>query len=196
MTPQPSSVIVSWRRLVARLPATHRSNAMSVAMRVLVVGATVLFASGAQDCGEVSCRAAPAESSDLDLVEGGITIVPGSYVSVTRSANIVLVHVLEGEVFLKQHVTAAEPVVVNAGAAQLRNINAVICVNVHNERTVVSVLDGAAELRTQRPQQQEAQQELGGMTLRPGDRVELRRVGQELQFRLAHVDADSAHCAM
>jgi ferric-dicitrate binding protein FerR (iron transport regulator) len=196
MTPPPSSVTEFLRRLFAGLPATHRSNAMSVAMRVLVVGATVLFASGAQNCGKVSCRAAVAESGDLDLVEGGISMIPGSNVSVTRTANRVLVHVLEGEVLFRQRATVAEAVMVTAGAVQLRNISAVICVNVHKERTVVSVLDGAAELRAQEPQQQEAQQEPGGITLRPGDRVELRRVGRQLLFRLTYVEADSVHCAM
>jgi ferric-dicitrate binding protein FerR (iron transport regulator) len=93
----------------------------------------------------------------------------------------------------KRRKTTEYPVVVTADNAQLRNIYAVVCVNVHKERTVVSVLDGAAEFSELRAQG--ARQELGGIILRAGDRVKLRRVGQEVEFRLVGAGADPAHCA-
>jgi hypothetical protein len=66
-------------------------------------------------------------------------------------------------------------------------------VKVQEERTDVSVFDGVAELSELRAEGD--QQGFGGITLRAGDQVELRRVRQGLEFRLAHASADSAHCA-
>jgi ferric-dicitrate binding protein FerR (iron transport regulator) len=59
--------------------------------------------------------------------------------------------------------------VVTAGNAQLRNIHAVVCVNVHEERTVVSVLEGVAEFSELGARG--ARREFGGIVLRAGDRV-------------------------
>ena len=193
MTLQTSFVIEFLRRLAARLPTTHRSIAVSVAIRALVVGATVLCASGAQDRGDGPCRAALGEPSDVDLLQEGITVIPQSQVSVSKTADMLLVHVLKGEVLFERRETAEYPVVVTGGNAQLSNIHAVACVKVQNERTDVSVLDGVAELSELRAEGDK--QGLGGITLRAGDQVELRRVGQGLEFRFAHAGADYAHCA-
>jgi hypothetical protein len=77
-------------------PATHRSIAVSVAIRVLVVGATILCASGARDRGDSPCPAALDEPSDLNLLRECITVIPQSHVSVSKTADMLLVHVLEG----------------------------------------------------------------------------------------------------
>jgi ferric-dicitrate binding protein FerR (iron transport regulator) len=172
---------------------THRSLAVSVAIRVLVVGAAVVCTSAAQDRDNVSCRGALGESSDLDLLQEGITIIPQSHVSVSKTADVLLVHVLKGEVLFTRRETAEYPTMVTAGDAQLRNIHAVVCVKVLKERTDVSVLDGMAELSEFRAEGD--QQGMGGLTLRAGDQVELRRVGQGLEFRFGDAGADSAHCA-
>jgi hypothetical protein len=123
MTLQPASVIEFLPRLEARSPATHRSITVSIAIRALVVGAAVLCVSGARDRGDGPRRAALGEPGDLDLLQKGITLIPQSHVSVSKT------------------------------------------------------------------------EEFGEIILRAGDQVELRRVGQKVEFRLARAGADRAHCA-
>jgi ferric-dicitrate binding protein FerR (iron transport regulator) len=172
---------------------TRRSILVSVAIRVLVVGAAVACGSGAQDHGNGSCRAAPGELSDLDLLREGITVFSPSHVSVSKTADMLLVHVLKGEVLFNRHESAEYPVMVTAGNVRLRNIHAVVCVNVQKERTDVSVFDGVVELSELGAEGDPLV--LGGLTLRAGDQVELRRVWQGMEFRLARAGTDSAHCA-
>jgi ferric-dicitrate binding protein FerR (iron transport regulator) len=176
------SLIGPLRQLATRLTAMRHRLTVSVAIRVVIVGTAVLCASGSHTHVEASCNALLSESEHLDRLPEGITIVPDSHVSVRRSANMLLVHVLQGEVLVKRRELGDHPIVVTAGTAQVSDIHAVVCVRVHKERTDVSVLEGAAELsELAREGDQHA---LGGITLRAGDRVELKTVGQEVQLRL------------
>jgi ferric-dicitrate binding protein FerR (iron transport regulator) len=70
--------------------------------------------------------------------------------------------------------------VVTAGSALIRNIEASVCIGVEGKRTVIAVLEGAVDisvLTTGEPR--------GEITLRTGDRVELRRVRADVMFHFA-----------
>ena len=73
--------------------------------------------------------------------------------------------------------------VVTAGSALIRNIEASVCIGVEGTRTVIAVLEGAVDisvLTTGEPR--------GEITLRAGDRVELRRVRSDVMFHFASDD--------
>jgi|GEM_PF-5707287 len=178
---QISSVIEIPHRLIGALSQTHRKIAVSVAFRVLVLWAGILCGSTAVAAGQSPGQQTAIEASgEINLREEGITVLPESRVSVQRTADMLLVHVSEGEVLFKWREPTRYPVVVTAGNAQLSKIRASVCVQVRKERTIVNVLEGAVELSGLRTQ--EDRHDSRGIPLRTGDRAELRKIGKEMQF--------------
>jgi len=181
MTRQICSVIEFAHRLMGPLSQTHRKIPVAVAFRVLVLWAGIVCVGSVGVAGQSpGQQTAIDESGEINLREEGITVVPQSRVSVHKTADMLLVHVFEGEVLFKRREPTRYPVVVTAGNAQLSKIRASVCVQVRKECTIVNVLDGAVELSGL--QAQENRLDLGGIPLRTGDRAELRKIGKEMQF--------------
>ena len=193
MTPQLSCVIEFAHRLIGQLSPTHRNITVSVAIRVLVLWAGVLCVSSAREPGQSPRQALLEDPGEINLLQEGITVIAQSHVSVHKMADVLLVQVLDGEVLFERREPTRYPVVVTAGNAQLSKIRADVCVQVQKERTVVSVLDGAVEMSELRAQ--EDRPELEGITLRTGDRVELRKIGRELQYCFTPASLERTHCA-
>ena len=166
---------------LVRLRIAHRHIVLSTVLRVLIVAAIALcpgMESGVHD----SCGAAEVVGPRrLLALREGIAVVPRSRVSLHKTTAALFVHLLKGEILLKRHEPTRYAVVVTAGNVRLINITAVVCVGVHKERTVITVLDGSTEMSvldgTGRPYGVTA------LTLQAGDRAELRRVGAALEFR-------------
>ena len=193
MTLQVSCVIEFVRRLIGRLFPPHRNIAVTVAIRVLALWAGVLCVSSARAPEQSPGQAATKEPGEINLLQEGITVIAQSHVSFHKTADVLLVHVLDGEVLFERREPTRDPVVVTAGNAQLSKIHAVVCVQVQKERTVVSVFDGAVEISERRAQ--DDRPELEGITLRTGDRAELKQMGRELQFRFTPAGMERTHCA-
>jgi ferric-dicitrate binding protein FerR (iron transport regulator) len=183
MTPQVRPATGFIRRLVIRASVMRCNSAMSAALRVLILGVPLLYPA-AQDRVHTYCRVTALDQpGEISLLEEGITLAPQSRVSVQKTAKALLIHVLKGEVLFNRRESSDYPVVVTAGNARISNIEAVICVGVEKERTVIAVLEGATEmsaLGADRPSHA-----MNEVTLRTGDQVELRRVGPDVVLHFA-----------
>ena len=96
---------------------------------------------------------------------------PKSHVSFQKKAGALLVHVWGGGALFRYPDSVASSVVVTAGNVQLSHIEAVVCVEVGRDRTIVEVLMGTAtftRLRTGTSARSGAE-----LIFRAGDRVEV-----------------------
>jgi ferric-dicitrate binding protein FerR (iron transport regulator) len=105
---------------------------------------TRAYADGRTGAVEENRDAHPNETASL--ASEGITLNPGSHVSMRRTPQAVFVEILQGEVLLKAHDPTFPPVVVHAGIAQIRNFNALVCVNRENDRASIEVIAGEARV--------------------------------------------------
>jgi ferric-dicitrate binding protein FerR (iron transport regulator) len=174
------------RRVVIRAGVGRGNGVMSVALQVLVLGVALIHP-GAREPGYAYCGMGannePRELGSLLAEEQGITLAPRSRVSVRRTTKALLVHIVKGEVLFKRRESSDYPVVVTAGNTQIRNMEAVVCVGVEKERTVIAVRDGATEMWVLRPDG--TRYAMNEITLRAGDLVELRESGADVVVRFA-----------
>jgi ferric-dicitrate binding protein FerR (iron transport regulator) len=194
MTPQACVAVSFVRRLVIRAGVARGNSVMSAALQALVLGVTLIYP-GAQDPVHTYCNTgAIEEPRELRPLEEGITLAPQSRVSVRKTAKALFIRILKGEVLFKRRVTRDYPVVVTAGNAQITRIEAVVCVGVEKERTVIAVLDGAIEMWALGPDR--TRYAMHEITLRAGDRVELRQIGSDVVLHFAtNVSVGRGSCA-
>jgi ferric-dicitrate binding protein FerR (iron transport regulator) len=180
MNPQwlDSVEILNW--LVARLPGRRRTAILTAAGVVPAAAAVLLFTAG-QIQGHLPCHAGSTKGQDNGQVENAITLGPKSHASFKKSTGTLLVHVWRGDALLRYPQSVAASVVVTAGYAQLSHIEAVVCVGVRKERTVVEVISGTTtftQLRTG-----VAHRQVEELTLQAGDRVEIGTGPNGVQVR-------------
>ena len=174
------------RQAVSRYWSARRDHVVSALLRGVILG--FVLVQGAAH-GDEYCSAGEVtdEQGRVGLLQGeGITFSSRSRVSVRKRAETLHIEVFSGEVLLRPRETSGYPIVVTAGSARIRNIEASVCVGVEGKRTVIAVLKGAVDmsvLTTGEPG--------GEITLRAGDRVELRQVHAGVMFHFASGDPAS-----
>ncbi len=185
MTPRPYVSFSFVRRLVNHAGVARSNSAMSAALQTLVLGVALIHPE-TKNAVHTHCNTGSTDGfRGLRLLEEGITLAPESRVSVRRTPNGMFVHVAKGEVLFKRRETHDYPIVVTAGNARISQIEAVVCVGVERERTVIAVLDGVTQMWALEPDG--VRYAMNEMTLRGGDRVELRQVGGEVVLRFETV---------
>ena len=113
-------------------------------------------------------------------MEEGITLNPGSHVYVRKTPGALFVNILHGEALLRaREASTRRPVVVRAGNAQIRNYDAVVCVDVDGERASVDVIHGVATVGNVDAESRV----INEVTLRAGDRAGVSS-GPHVMFRL------------
>jgi ferric-dicitrate binding protein FerR (iron transport regulator) len=161
------------------------------AVRGLVMGG-VLVCVAANGYGHVPARCGVSVVEEMaqvrELGEGGITAAAQARVAVHRTGKGLSVRVLSGQVLLRPRKVGESPVVVTAGTARISHIDALACVGVEKDRTVVAVLDGGVEMAVLRGDG--GAEVVDRMALKAGDRVELRRVREGVAVRVGSGGTD------
>lgn len=131
----------------------------------------------------VDCHAAVViERGELSPAEAGITLGALSRVSIRKTPRALFVRVLTGEVLLKAQDVVVRPVVITAGNMRISAVDAVVCVGVNYDQSVIAVVDGITRVATLSID--DRSHVLSEMTLRAGDRMEVSRKGSEVILRL------------
>lgn len=169
------------RWLIERFLGTHRKAVRSAATGLVPAMLSALLYLAVDPPTGRSCHTnATAEPGRAELADA-ITLGPKSHVSFQRTTGTLLVHILKGDALFRYPESEATSVVVTAGNAQISHIEAVVCVEVGKERTVVEVLTGTAvfiPLRGGNPERS-----VGELALRTGDRLEVRNGTGEVELR-------------
>lgn len=174
---------------VAHLYVTHRKVIRSTARLVPLIVVSILLYTADSHPMQLSCHSQSVDD-DPDL-RNAISVGPKSHVSFQRTTGTLLVHIWKGDTLFRYPQSSRASVVVTAGNAQLSHIKAVVCVDVRKDRTIIEVLMGTAtftQLRTGT-----SAHSIAELTLRTGDRLEVRNGTAEVELRYAlgrHGDRD------
>jgi hypothetical protein len=168
---------------VAHLTVTHRKVILSTARLVpLIVVATLLYTADSHPV-QLSCHSPSADDYDDPDLRNAITVGPKSQVSFQRTTGSLLVHIWKGNTLIRYPQSSAASVVVTAGNAQLSHIEAIVCVDVRKNRTIIEVLMGIATFTQLRAGI--SAHSIADLTLRTGDRLEVRSGTGEVEVRYA-----------
>lgn len=174
------SVCRAWRPLV-HSTGEPRKTTLTLVGRALIAAITLLC-TGLHLPAHVACQLNSLEEQDDSVLDNAIILGKRSHASLRRrSAGTVLVHVWKGIALIKYPDTASTSVIVTAGGVQLSHIEAVVCMEVQKERTIVEVLSGTTtftQLHTGTLGYSVAE-----LTLHAGDRLELRNVSSDAELR-------------
>jgi hypothetical protein len=173
------------RGWLAHLYVTPRKVVLSTAgLALLIVVATLLYTAGSHAM-QLSCHSQSVDSNGNDDPDprDAITVGPKSHVSFKRTSGTLLVHIWKGDALLRYPESMAASVIVTAGNAQLSHIEGIVCVDARKDRTIIEVLMGSATFTQLRAGT--SAHSIAELTLRAGDRLEVRNGTAEVELRYA-----------
>jgi hypothetical protein len=168
-------------RWVAHLLVIHRKVILSTASVVPLIAVAALLYVADSHWMPVSCHSQSIDGSDDPDLRKAITVGPKSHVSFRRTTGTLLVHIWKGDTLFRYPESSTASVVVTAGNVQLSHIEAIVCVDVIKDRTIVEVLMGTVTFT--QLSAGSSTRSISELTLHTGDRLEVRLGTAEIALR-------------